>query len=98
MPLQHGCRFDEYHGVDGLRPNSVEPDPEQSVRIEELRASQPPPLQDSQLMPQSDHLKLKRGAATKAEGEERSDGGQKGEHQRMRYGDKAENLSHWRHL
>jgi len=98
MPLQHGRRLDQHHRVDGLRPNSVEPDPEQSVRIEELRATRSLPLQDTELMPQSDHLKLQRSTATKAEREEGSDGGKKGEHRQMCYDDKAENLWHLRHL
>jgi hypothetical protein len=67
MPLQHGRRFDQHHGVDCLRPKSVEPDPEQSVCIEEPPTTSALPLQDAQLMPQSNHLKLQRSAATKAE-------------------------------
>ena len=31
MPSNHGRRFDEYQGVEELRPYSVEPHPEQTV-------------------------------------------------------------------
>jgi hypothetical protein len=98
MPLQHGSSVCEHHGIDYLQPNSVEPDPEQSVRIAESRATWALPLQDAQLMPQSDHLKLQRSAATKAEREPGSDGGKKDDHRQMCYEDKAENLRHLRQL
>jgi hypothetical protein len=49
-------------------------------------------------MPQSDHLKLERGAATKAKREERDDGRKKGDHRRMCYEDDTENSRHLRHL
>src|SRR5712692_11763492 len=31
MPLDHGCRLDQYHRVDDLRPNPVEPHPQEPV-------------------------------------------------------------------
>ncbi len=35
MPLGDGCRFDHDHGVEDLRPDPVEPHPEQPVGGEE---------------------------------------------------------------
>jgi len=49
------------------------------------------------LMPQSDHLKLERGAVT-AKREEGGDGGEKGDHGRMCHDDYAKNLWYLRHL
>jgi hypothetical protein len=72
----------------------VEPDPEQSVRAEEPRATWALPLQDSRLMPHSDHRKLPRSPATKAERQEGGHGGTKGDHRHMCYNDGAENLWH----
>jgi len=40
-------------------------------------------------MPQSDHLKLQRGAATDAKREQGDDGGEKGDHGRMCHDDCA---------
>ena len=31
MPLHHGRRLDQYHRVDDLRPNPVEPHPKEPV-------------------------------------------------------------------
>jgi hypothetical protein len=47
MPLQHGRRFDQDHGVDRLRPNSVEKDPKQPVRVEESHVTSALSLQDA---------------------------------------------------
>jgi hypothetical protein len=49
-------------------------------------------------MPQGDHLKLQRGAATNAKGEEGGDGGEKSDHGRMCHDDNAKNLRYPRHL
>jgi hypothetical protein len=49
-------------------------------------------------MPQSDHLKLQRGAATNAKREEGGDGGEKGDHGRMCHDDYAKNLWYLRRL
>jgi hypothetical protein len=36
MPLDDGCRFDQYHGgVENLRPNPVKPRPKQPIDGEE---------------------------------------------------------------
>src|ERR1035438_8037905 len=75
MPLNNGCRLDQHHGVQGLRPNPVQPHPEEPVSAEQPRATRPPPPQDGHLMSQSEQLKLQRSAATKAKREQRSEGG-----------------------
>src|SRR5674476_238252 len=75
MPLNNGCRLDQHHGVQGLRPNPVRPHPEEPVSAEQPRATRPPPPQDGHLMSQSEQLKLQRSAATKAKREQRSEGG-----------------------
>ena len=49
-------------------------------------------------MAQSDHLKLQRGPATNAKGEEGDDGRKKGDHRQMCYDDIAESLRYLRHL
>src|SRR4030081_1525278 len=36
MPLDHGCRLDQHHDVQGLRPNPVKPHPEKTVGAESL--------------------------------------------------------------
>ena len=73
MPLDDGCRVDEHHGVEDLRPDPVKPHPEQSVCEEEPRPARPLPLQDSQLMSQGDEFELQREATTKAEREQGTD-------------------------
>jgi hypothetical protein len=39
MPLDDGCRLDQHHGIEDLRPDSVKPHPEQPVGGEEPRAA-----------------------------------------------------------
>jgi hypothetical protein len=80
MPLNNSCRLDQHHGVQGLRPNPIQPHPEEPVCAEQPRATRPLPPQDGYLMSQSEQLKLQRSAATKAEGEQRSDGGKIRDH------------------
>src|SRR5664280_3253025 len=75
MPLDYGCWFDQHHGVEDLRPNLVKPHPEELVCAEQPRATWSLPPQDGHLMSQSEQLKLQRSAATKAEGEQRSECG-----------------------
>ena len=53
MPLEDGCRFDQHHGVEDLRPNSVKPHPEQPVGGEEPRPARALPTQDGHLVSQS---------------------------------------------
>ena len=54
MPLDDGCRFDQHHGVEDLRPDSEEPRPEQPVGGEEPRPARALPTQDGHLVSQGD--------------------------------------------
>jgi len=66
MPLDHGCRLDQYHRVDNLRPNPVEPHPQEPVYGRELRPTGPLSAQHGQLMTHSNQLTFKRGAPAEA--------------------------------
>ena len=50
MPLDHGCGFDQNHGVEDLRPNSVKPHLEEPVGGEEPKLTRALPPQDGHLM------------------------------------------------
>ena len=63
MPLDDGCRFDQHHDVEDLRPDSVKPHSEQPVGGKEPRLARALPPQDGHLLSQSDELKFQRGAA-----------------------------------
>ena len=74
VPLDHGGRFDQDHGVQNLGLDPVKPYPEQPVSGEELRPAGALAPQDRHLMPQGDKLEFQRGTATKAEREQRDEG------------------------
>ena len=74
MPPDDGCRFDEHHGVEDLRPDPVKPHPEQPIRGEKLNPTFAMAPQDGHLMPKGDQLEFQAGAATKAEREKRDKG------------------------
>ena len=80
MPLDDGCRFDQHHGVEDLRPDSVKQRPEQPVGGKEPRPARALPTQDGHLVSQSNELKFQRGAAAHPEREQGTDGGQKSDH------------------
>lgn len=80
MPVEHGCRFDQHHGVEDLRPDSVKPHPEQPVGGEERKLAGALPPQDGHLVSQDDELELQRGAAANPEREQGTEGGQKRDH------------------
>jgi hypothetical protein len=80
MPLDHGCRLDQHHGIEDLRPNPEKPKPEKSVRGEEPNPTWVLPTQDAHLMPQANQLELQGGAAAKPEGEDGNDSGQNRNH------------------
>jgi hypothetical protein len=67
MPPDHGRRFDEYQGIEDVRPHSVKPHPEQTVGEEESRAAATLPPENNNLMSQGDELELQRCAAADAE-------------------------------
>jgi hypothetical protein len=80
MPLHHGRRLDQYHRVNDLRPNPVEPHPQEPVERCKLRPTGPLSVQDGQLMLQGNKLKLQRSAAAKTEDEDRNNGGENRHH------------------
>jgi hypothetical protein len=80
MPLDHSCRLDQHHGMQGLRPNPVKPHPEEPVRAEKPRTAGMLASQDRQLVPQGDELQFQRGAATKAERKQGNQSGKNGDH------------------
>ena len=80
MPLDDGCRFDQHHGVEDLRPDLVKPNPEQPVGGEEPRPARVLPAQDGHLMSQGDEFELEGEATTNPEREKEAEGGQKREH------------------
>ncbi len=64
MPLDHGCRFDQHHGVEDLWPDRVEPRPKQPIGGEEPRPARALPAQDGQLMSQGGKFEFQEGEAT----------------------------------
>jgi hypothetical protein len=68
------------YGVQGLRPDPVEPHPEQPIRGEQLNPAFALASQDGDLMPKSDEFKFQTGAATKAEREQRKESGNHRDH------------------
>ena len=80
MSVDDGYRFDQYHGVEDLRPDPLKRDPEQPVDGEEPRPARVLPAQDGQLMSQGDEFELQRSAAAHPRREQGTDGGQKCEH------------------
>ena len=70
MPLDHGGRLDQHHGLQGLWPNPVKPHPEKPVGAEEFRATRALAPQDRHLMPKGDEFQFQRGAATKTKREQ----------------------------
>ena len=80
MPLDHGCRLDQHHGVQGLWPNPVKPHPEEPIRAEELRTAWAPAPQDRHLVPKGDEFQFERRAAAKAEREQGNEGRKKRDH------------------
>lgn len=75
-----GCRLDQHHGVEDLRPGPVQPNPEQPIGREEPRPAGALPAQDGHLMSEGDDLEFQRGAAAHPEREHGTEGGQKREH------------------
>ena len=80
MPLDHGCRLDQHHGVEDLRPNPVKPHPEEPVGGEEPKPTWVLPPQDTHLMSKGNELEFQGGAATKPESEHGNDGGKNRDH------------------
>ena len=80
MPCDHGGRFDQDHGVQGLWPDAVKPHPEKPVGGEKPRPARASPPQDGQLVSQSNEFELQRSAAAQSKREQGTDSGEKREH------------------
>ena len=80
MPLDHGCRLDQHHGVEDLRPSSVKPHPEEPVCEEEPKPAFALTPEHGHLMSQGDEFKLQGGAAANTEREQGNEGGKNGDH------------------
>jgi hypothetical protein len=74
MPLDHGCRLHQRHGVQDLRPDPVQPNPKQPICGEELKTTFALPSQDAHLMPKRDELKFEGSTTSNAEGEQGNEG------------------------
>ena len=75
-----GRRLPASHGVQGPRPDSIRPHPEQSICGEKLNPTLALAPQDGHLMPKGDEFKFQAGTATKAEREQRNESGNHGDH------------------
>ena len=80
MPLDDGRRFDQHHGVEDLRADSVKQHPEKPVSGEEPRPARALPTQDGHLVSQSNEFEFQRSAAANPEREQGGECGQKREH------------------
>ena len=75
MPLDDGCRFDQHHGVEDLRPKSVEPNPQQPIGGEEPRLAGTLPAKDGHLMSQGDEFKFQRAVQDNQNDSDRTENG-----------------------
>ena len=80
MPQAHGCRFDQHHGVEDLRPNAVEPHPQEPVCGEQPKPTWVLSPQDTHLMSKGNELEFQGGAAKNAEDEDRTQRGKNRHH------------------
>lgn len=80
MPLHHGRELHQHYGGHDLRPNAVEPHPEQPVCGEEPKPGRLLTPQNCHLMSKGDELQG--GAATNTEGEQGNEGGKYRDHVR----------------
>ena len=80
MPLDHGCRFDQHQGVQGLWPNAVKPHPENTVGADKPRTARALAPQDGHLVPKSDELKFERSTAAETKREQGNQRGKNDNH------------------
>jgi len=75
MPLDHGCRLDQHHGVEDLRPSSVKPHPEEPVCEEEPKPAFALTPEHGDLVSKCDKFKFQRDAAANTERKQGNEGG-----------------------
>jgi hypothetical protein len=81
MPFDHGCRFRQHDGVQGLRPSPVKPQPE-SVCVKEFRTTWALAPHNARLLSKVNERKFKIGAATNTKREQESEGEKNRDHVR----------------
>src|SRR5271169_3626189 len=74
VPLHNGSRLDQHHRVQTARPQSVKPDPQQTVDRKQPRPTRPLAAKNMQLMTKSEVLQFHNGSATESAGESGDDG------------------------
>ncbi len=80
MPLDHSCRLDQHHDVQGLWPNPAKPHPEKTVGAEKLPTAWTLAPQDGHLVPKGDEFKFERSMATEAKSEQGNQDGKNENH------------------
>jgi hypothetical protein len=80
IPLDHGCRLHQHHGVQDLRPDPIQPHPKQPIGGEELKATFALSPQDAHLMPKGDEFKFPGGTTSNTEGEQGNEGRKNPDH------------------
>ncbi len=78
--MDHGCGLHQHHDLQTIRPNSVEPSPQQAVALTKPRSAGPLPMENCHLMSEGQHLQFQRGPTPKAEGDQRKRCGQDRKH------------------
>jgi hypothetical protein len=76
MPADDRFRFDDDERRTPLRPDSREPNPEQSVNARQPRATPMRTFKDMELMPKCEDLELQDRARTTAISKRRQEGGE----------------------
>src|ERR1700730_3130087 len=80
VPLDNGGRLDQHHRVQTARPQSVEPDPEQTVKRKQPEPTRPLATQNVQLVTESEVIQLQNHPTTESAGNNRDDGTHELEH------------------
>ncbi len=73
MPLDHRCRLDQHHRLQTKRPQSVKPDPEQTVDREQPEPTRPLAAKIVQLMTEGEVLQLHNRPTTESAYQPRND-------------------------
>jgi hypothetical protein len=86
VPLDYGCRPDQHHRVDDLRPNPVERHPQEPIQGGKLGPTGSLSPQDGHLMSQGNKLKFQRGATAHTEFQDRNKDAENRHYDREQYG------------
>jgi Recombinase len=80
MPLDNRCRFYQDDDVEAVRPQPIEPDPEDAIDARQPRPARALAFEHQQLVAQGDDRQLQGSAAAKPAPEQRPVNGKDGEH------------------